>query len=213
MGMWGFSLVLWTACSNDRSEVSQREGISEEPLEADDRFLMSLEQFSDWLTHWEKHGTDFDKEKFHLEQTMTFDPLEQPEINPVLHNHPLGKYQIPNPRGRGTVDIYNYKIQIDESGRVDFNPDSEVIYYKENGMRERLLFVGPSGSFEDAAWISPEHLMVAGFFEKEEGFSPVIWIVSVEDYEYKIYGNDFTTTSYDTESYLRNRLNDLIFAP
>ena len=109
------------------------------------------------------------------------------------------------------MDIYSYKVVIPEEDKVSFNPDSEVIYFKSNGMRERLLFMGPSGGFEEAVWINPELLMVTGFFEDEQGTTPKIWLINPTEQVYFEYIHPFHTTQYPKTKYLVEKLENIDF--
>jgi hypothetical protein len=86
-----------------------------------------------------------------------------------------------------------------------------VIFFKSNGMRERLLFMGPSGGFEEAVWISPELLMVTGFFEDEEGTTPKIWLINPEEQVYFEYIHPYHTNQYPKTKYLVEKLENIDF--
>src|SRR5690606_582078 len=140
-----------------------------------------------------------------------YEVVEWPEENLLSEENPLKEYQLTNPGSNGVVDFYNYKIVVDGDKQVNFNPDSEVVYYKSNGMRERLLFIGPSGVFEDASWINDNHLLVSGHLQKENGFVPIIWLVYPDSNKYAVYESRFSTRDYSPESYLKEKLENLRF--
>ena len=82
------------------------------------------------------------------------------------------------------MDIYSYKIEAqDELDSPFLNPDSEVVWYKADGMKERLLFMGPS-----------------------EGFRPLVWLI--RPYENLVYQFRMkkVTSDYKIESYLNKKI-------
>lgn len=162
----------------------------------------------DWLGYWREQGFSGYATDFDLAQSSPIENLERPEINPLKESESmLAKHQIRHPKGLGVIDVFDYKVRIDEQGGILYEPDSEVIFYRENGMRERLLFIGPSGLFEDAAWIDDQHLIVAGFFEGESGFSPVLWIVSLDNGFYHMFESSYTNPEYLRHGYLEEKLS------
>ncbi len=205
-------LVFFIACS---SETEKKEDAEEPELSVTEEEMQLLEvglhQLQSWREFWRSHESSFGTTDFVLERTDNFEQLEWPEENYIVSGSPFHPYLLPNPEGKGVVDIYSYKIVYPENGGPFLNPDSEVIYFKENGMRERLLFMGPSGIFEDAVWVSSDHLLVAGFFEAEAGITPKIWLIDTEDYKLSVFKNSVFTTKYPKEGYLRKKLNTLNF--
>ena len=88
------------------------------------------------------------------------------------------------------MDIYSYKIEAqDELDSPFLNPDSEVVWYKADGMKERLLFMGPSG-----------------FFQEAEGLRPLVWLI--RPYENLVYQFRMkkVTSDYKIESYLNKKI-------
>lgn len=201
-----------TSCS---SEKKSAESVSETVISVSDEELvlveMGVQQLADWVQFWKSNASTFNPSLFTLERVENFEELEWPEENPIGPNSPLFSYLLPQPEGEGTVDIYSYKVFIPTEGKPGFNPDSEVIYYKGNGLRERLLFIGPSGGFEDAIWVSPDHLMVAGFFEEEQGTTPKIWLIDTELKQYSVFKHPLYTTNYAKDGYLRKKLSNIDF--
>jgi hypothetical protein len=170
-----------------------------------------VQQLSDWILFWQSVDPTFNPSVFEIERKDQFEELEWPEENYIVSDSPFYPFLLPNPNGGGFVDIYSYKVFVPTEGKPGFQPDSEVIYFKSNGMRERLLFIGPSGGFEEALWVSAEHLLVAGFFEEEEGVTPKIWIIDTVNKGYSIYKYPLHTTNYAKDGYLRKKLSNLEF--
>jgi hypothetical protein len=207
-------ISLLIACSGRMEEVktSDSETTSEAKNEA--IFDKGLNMLKPWTSHWMNLGMTEGKSSFSQLAEMELELLERPEVNPIKEGeHPLADFQLHHPENMGTVDIYHYKVHIDKALRLSFEPDAEVIFYRENGMRERLLFIGPSGLFEDAVWVDAEHLLVVGYFENETGFSPMAWLLNINDSAYQLYESEFVLSNYDRFSYLENKFSDLNLAP
>lgn len=168
---------------------------------------IGIQKLDEWADYWKKKGADI--RGFELAQEHVYEPLEWPGENVFSEESPLKNYQIPHPAAGGVVDIYSYKLVFTEDGGISFNPDSEVVYYRSDGMRERLLFIGPSGIFEDAVWVTEDHLLVSGHLQKEDGFVPVVWLVNLEAHKYAVYESNFSAKEYAPENYLKEKLKGL----
>jgi hypothetical protein len=81
-----------------------------------------------------------------------------------------------------------------------------VIWYREDGMRERLLFMGPSGLFEEGSWINEDEFLVFGFLQDEKGFRPMAWILNVKKYVMKQFQLEKTIAEYDFQSYIAQKI-------
>lgn len=208
-----FILASLFSCSSDKQEEKAMQ--TEDSIEPSDEDLLQIgiQKLEKWVGFWKAKGTDFGLKNFEPKQEHQYEVVEWPGENILSEDNPLREYQIPNPVTHGVVDIYDYKMVVDPNLQVDFNPDAEVVYYKGNGMRERLLFIGPSGLFEDAVWISETHLMVSGHIQKEDGYVPVIWMIIPENHTYIVYENKHSTRNYTSESFLKEKLIELKFLP
>jgi hypothetical protein len=209
-----FLISSFLACSvrveEEKSAVNDANkfGTSESIVET------GLEMLDSWTSYWADLGMPNSGSAFEPSDVRNIELLERPEVNPIKEaEHPLGSFQFHHPNDKGTVDIYHYKLHIDSDDGVSFEPDAEVIFYRESGMRERLLFMGPSGLFEDAVWIDDNHLVVVGYFEKETGFSPMVWLIDIEQYNYQLYESEFVIASLDRYGYLKSKLSPLNFKP
>ena len=205
-----FSLII-LSCSSEKK--MKEETTTPEPAEPTEIQLLEtgINKLKNWAEFWESKGADLNVKNFHPKQEHEYEVIEWPEENVLSEENPLKTYQIPNPGSKGILDIYSYKLVVDDKNQVDFNPDSEVVYYKNNGMRERLLFIGPSGIFEDAVWISDEQLMVSGHLQKEDGYVPIVWLVYPHLHQYTIFESIFSTKDYSPDEYLREKLENLNF--
>jgi hypothetical protein len=207
-------LILLGSCTSQnekKEETAENNTISKEE-EYGQLLASGLQQLGGWTQHWKAEEPAFDLAAFEMSREIPYEVLEWPEENFIQQDHPLYKYLVPNPEGLGVVDIYSYKVVRPEEAEVSFNPDSEVIYFKSNGMRERLMFMGPSGGFEEAVWVSPEHLLVAGFFEEEGGITPKIWLIIPEESKYLTFKNPLHTTDYSKTGYLTKKLQNIEFS-
>lgn len=196
-------------------EKEKEQEIIEEDYDLEEEEMQLLEigiqQLQPWVSHWKSKEGSFSPSDFTLDKKLSFDQLEWPEENYIDENSPFFPYLLPHPEGDGVVDIYSYKIVFPEQGGPFLNPDSEVIYFKNDGMRERLLFIGPSGAFEDAVWVTPNYLLVSGFFEEEQGITPKLWLIDVENSEHLIFKHPIYTTNYSKDGFLKSKLKKIDF--
>lgn len=200
--------VFLVACE---SSDTRKEGIEIDSEEEKIRVAASLESalshHPDWKLHWVSRIGDFKSTDFKQILTDSILPMEMPEKNPIQNTDPLFPYQFVHPKGLGTMDIYSHKIEIPEN--LDdpyYNPDSEVIWYRADGMKERLLFMGPSGLFEEGVWINENEFFVFGFFQDEVGFRPMIWILDIQNHVVKQFQLTKTVPEYDLDSYLNQKI-------
>jgi hypothetical protein len=210
---YSFMLVLLFITCNSKEESSEEAFDINSDLTIQEKKMLGegIQKLSDWVQHWKEVDASFNPEAFEFERRELFEELEWPEENFIVPDNPFYPYLLPNPDGVGFVDIYSYKVFVPAEGKPGFQPDSEVIYFKSNGMRERLLFIGPSGGFEDAVWLDAEYLLVSGFFEEEEGVTPKIWLIDTAKKSYSIFRHPFHTTFYAKDGYLKKKLSNLEF--
>lgn len=207
-----FALALaFISCESSDTSSEKQEGTlnaSEEEARRIKSFLeMGLGQKPDWKSHWAGELGGFEGVDFTLIQTDSIDPMEMPETNPILPDDPLFPYQIKHPEGNGTMDIYSYKIEAQDAvASPFFNPDSEVIWYREDGMRERLLFMGPSGMFEEGLWLNNETFVVFGYFQEEAGYRPMAWIIDLGNHLVHKFQHSSTSSTYQPESYINEKI-------
>jgi hypothetical protein len=171
---------------------------------------LGLAQNTNWHTHWNNDLGMFDAADFELMMTDSIDPMEMPERNPILKEDPLFPYQIPHPTGNGTMDIYSYKVEAQDAIDEPFlNPDSEVIWYREDGMKERLLFMGPSGMFEEGLWLNEQEFLVFGFFQEEAGYRPMAWLINVATHKLKQFRLSKVSQTYEPQSYINAKIKQV----
>lgn len=163
-----------------------------------------------WTAHWETLLGEIQANNFDLVMTDTIDPMEMPELNPIKENDPLRTYQFPHPTGDGCIDIYSYKIEAQgDSGENYLNPDSEVVWYRKDGMKERLLFMGPSGMFEDGAWVEDNKFVVLGYFQGVTGYRPMAWVLDLNQHVLYQFQMDKVIPDYNTTSYLNTKIRQI----
>jgi hypothetical protein len=202
------------ACTSNTSDESVEGGNMEideaEELEMRNQLDVVLAQKKNWYNHWSKLIGPFDSNKFKIVLTDSIDPQEMPEKNPILQDDPLFPYQFVHPTANGTMDIYSYKIEAQDAIDTPFlNPDSEVIWYRADGMKERLLFMGPSGMFEEGEWINENEFVVLGYFQEESGFRPMAWFINVSEHKIWQFNLSSTATTYDQDSYLDQKIKQV----
>lgn len=212
--VFGLVLSVFSSCGSEESkeeESSDSIAVSETELKRNKAEIdRGLFQKGEWRAHWQEKVGEFDSSTFELAMTDSIDPMEMPERNPILKGDPLFPYQFPHPAGNGTVDIYSYKIEAQES--VDtphLNPDSEVVWYRGDGMKERLLFMGPSGMFEEGMWLNEKEFLVLGYFQDMNGFRPMAWIINVESHILSQFQLNKEADDYEHASYIDRKINRL----
>ena len=202
-------LAIYSCTSDNKNTEGNTPVTSSTPAAPNDKQLLEIgiQKLDEWVAYWRSKGADM--QQFELEQEHVYEPVEWPGENVMPEESPLRDYQIPHPGSEGVVDIYSYKLVLNEEQELGFNPDSEVVYYRSDGMRERLLFIGPSGGFEDAVWVTEDHLLVSGHLQKENGYVPVVWLVQPQAHKYAVYEGNFATQDYASDSYLKVKLKTL----
>jgi hypothetical protein len=210
------ALTVWfgVACTSNTSDESVEEGNMEideaKELEMKNQLDLVLAKKKNWYTHWSKLIGPFDSDNFKMVMSDSIDPQEMPEKNPILKGDPLFPYQFVHPTANGTIDIYSYKIEAQEAIDTPYlNPDSEVIWYRADGMKERLLFMGPSGMFEEGEWINENQFVVLGYFQEESGFRPMAWFIDVNEHRIWQFNLAATATTYEQDSYLDQKIKQV----
>ncbi|MCH7401960.1 bifunctional isocitrate dehydrogenase kinase/phosphatase [Belliella kenyensis] len=202
-----FQVILWSCGGSKEDSYTDSISIGGNLPEEEQLLTSGFQQLTDWTAHWKLQMPDFNLGEFKLSRIDTIETIERPEENFITQGNPFFPFLKYHPEGKGTVDIYSYKITFPEEGKPYFNPDSEVTYFRSDGMRERLLFIGPSGAFEDAVWLNSEALLVVGHFESETGVSPKAWIIYPEGQLIYQYETSLTTSSYTREGFLTKRFS------
>lgn len=199
------------ACTSEKSSEENVTDMNSIPAAEEEKQLIEIgiQQLSSWSSHWKSNAPDFNSQSFIYSRTDSLEQIERPEEIHIVKDSPFFPYLKEHPEGEGVVDIYSYKVVFPEEGTPYFNPDAEVTYFKSDGMRERLLFMGPSGVFEDAVWLTSDALLVVGHFESEKGVSPKAWIIYPKRGQVSQYDNPLHTKSYIRESFLTKRFSRL----
>jgi hypothetical protein len=200
------------ACTSEKLKEENSIEITSLSFLEEEKQLLELgqQQLSSWSSHWKSKVPDFNWQSFTYSRIDSVERIERPEELQIGSGSPFFSYLKKNPEGHGVVDIYSYKLVFPEEGKPYFNPDAEVTYFRSDGMRERLLFMGPSGCFEDAVWLTSEVLMVVGNFESEKGISPKAWIIYINKGIVSQYDHSLYSKSYNRESFLIKRFSGLI---
>ncbi len=210
-----FVFLVGVSCTSNTSEESAQTGNSPDSEELESKLKAQLDlvlaQKKNWYSHWSNVIGPFDASNFKMALTDSIDPQEMPERNPILADDPLFPYQFVHPASNGTIDIYSYKIEAQDAIDTPFlNPDSEVIWYRADGMKERLLFMGPSGMFEEGQWINENEFVVLGYFQEEGGFRPMAWFIDVENHRFWQFNLGTTSPTYEPDSYLDQKIKQVV---
>jgi hypothetical protein len=202
-----------TSNSSNETDVKASFKVDKEfELEMMTQLDLILDQKKDWYKHWSSMIGSFDASNFKMVLTDSIDSQEMPERNPILQDDPLFAYQFVHPAANGTIDIYSYKIESQDAIDTPFlNPDSEVIWYRADGMKERLLFMGPSGMFEEGKWINENEFVVLGYFQEESGFRPMVWFIDVSQHRIWQFNLSTTAKTYEQDSYLDQKIKQIAF--
>ena len=207
------AISVWACGSSETEEetVSESELTSGKDLSYYQNLIeIGMGKKQAWSKHWTSSVGSFSATDFQLVYSDSINPMEMPEANPILPSDPLFPYQFPHPEGNGTIDIYSYKVEAQEGLEKPFlNPDSEVIWFREDGMKERLLFMGPSGMFEDGIWMNAGEFLVLGYFNEEEGYIPMAWVIDIENHAFKQFKLDKISKDYTPDSYLDQKLKSV----
>lgn len=203
-------MMTFISCESTESK-SENEAVVSTSEEEMTKYIahldLALAQNLSWFSHWSAKVGPFEGADFTLVLTDSIDPMEMPEKNPILIDDPLYPYQLLHPTGNGTMDIYSYKVEASENiDRPFLNPDSEVIWYREDGMKERLLFMGPSGMFEEGMWLNEKEFLVLGYFQDDAGFRPMAWLINVENHVLRQFRLEKTSDEYAPESYINRKI-------
>jgi hypothetical protein len=215
--VWLGLYAMITACGSSDSTNSETPVEYESNAEALEAMYaqinLGLAQKSSWQRHWAAATGNFDSASFEFIATDSIDTMEMPEKNPILSDDPLYPYQFHHPEGNGTIDIYSYKVEAQAGlDQPYLNPDSEVIWYRADGMKERLLFMGPSGMFEEGMWLNAHEFLVFGFLQEQEGFRPMAWIIDVDSHRLSQFKMKNVAKEYQMESYLDMKLKSVDLA-
>lgn len=200
--------IFFFSCGN-----SSQEDETSKPLEelADGKKLAAqmqqiLAAHPDWSSGWGA-GLNLGAEGFDLVRLDSIQDLTMPERNPILPDDPLYPYQFSHPEGNGRMDLYSSKVEARKDEDTAFlNPDSKAVWYREDGMKETLVFMGPSGLLEDGQWVSAQEFMIMGYFQEENGFRPMIWWVDLEKDLLYQYAYEKAAKEYDGTAYLKKKL-------
>lgn len=206
-----YFLIFFVICSctssEEKLETNQKADPGTELSQIEEQLFLGINQREGWKRHWQKVTGSTPLGSFEWVRTDSINALPMPEKNPMLSGDPLKGFQFEHPEGKGTIDIYSSKVETRGSLSNSFyNPDGEVIFYKSDGMKERLLFMGPSGLFEEGFWLSPSLFLVLGYFQEMEGYRPMAWVIDTEKYLLYQFQHEILIDSYDPYSYLKFKL-------
>jgi hypothetical protein len=168
-----------------------------------------------WKEHWSDYIDDFSINKFIKGEESELQDLSSDLIPELIPGQVFQEKIIISPDGSRYLDLYSYKLIIShKEGKFigAINPDTEAVVidpHKET--RNRVLFMGPAGGIEDAAWLSNEEIIITGFGENESGkISPMFWQINLVDmtitsYEYP------AAIQYEHKAYLQKIFPDVKF--
>ena len=151
---------------------------------------------SGFTTFAKERAAGFDWNKFKLVEVWTEDSALISSFTPspeFLQNYgPYLKYARDSSMALD-LDSYNINIVTDKNGGKrgqEMGPDTEVSLIDfENKEKQRLVFVGPSGSVEDGGWLDEETIVLVGLQENQEPGtkSAVVWKYHVPTQTYFLY--------------------------
>ncbi|MHA7128300.1 hypothetical protein [Algoriphagus namhaensis] len=204
-------LLLVSSCDSDQERVSESE-VDPANLEKDALNLSlekGLNQAKEWVNAWPDE-LNLQKEDFALMRTDSLRDVTMPERNPILQDDPLYDFQYPHPSGDGRIDIYSAKVEArKDTDEAFFNPDSKVVWYRADGMKETLLFMGPAGMLDEGMWLNDTQFVVLGSLQSENGFQPMFWLIDMEKDLLYQFEHSGLTSDYDPVAYLEAKLKNL----
>ncbi|WP_226389371.1 hypothetical protein [Penaeicola halotolerans] len=151
---------------------------------------INLRVMPEWEGFWNQQLGEFSIDQFELIRTDSLDILEWPHY--PAKEEMLASTFVYSPDSSRYIDFLSYRYaQEVENGQPAFlttQPDAEVALVDlASNMRQRLLFMGPSGAFETVTWLSNDTFLVGGYFEHEEGFTPIIYHIDLQKQEMQYY--------------------------
>ncbi len=139
------------------------------------------ERLQNWMDYYELSAGDFNAKD-------TFDRAYRVSHEFSLNDGdlyaPLYIYSEDSTRAID-IDSYHLVLEKRDNGEL-FSPGREAdmeaaLIDLERGVRERLLFCGPSCIFEEAGFQADGQIFIAGFAESDNDYFPVIWHIHKEN--------------------------------
>jgi hypothetical protein len=219
------TLLIAVSCKDNAQKEQQAPETPQEDsvIEALDTLLsaetvqsFSTTGFSDYA---KKKATGFNWNKFRMTSSWQEDSMLESPFTPekgfYTNYGPFLKYA-PDSSHFIDLDSYNIDIKKDAKGRFTGNeigPDYEVsLVDVKDGIKTRLVFLGPGGSIEDAVWLDNQTLALMGVQENEKGGkTPTLWRFHLPTKTFYLYEIPDTTIAGPLMGYWRTeRLKNVI---
>lgn len=157
---------------------------------------------------------------FRLTNTWSEDSLLSsqftPEKNYYAYYGPLLKY---SPDSSRFIDLDSYNMHIAKNNRGQLiaspsGPDYEVsLVDSATGTKQRLLFLGPGSSVEDAIWLDNDNLALLGVMDYDDdstGKVAAIWKFHLPTNTFYLYELNNPDMIRQMSSWRRKRLKNII---
>lgn len=151
-----------------------------------------------WVAYYRAQLDSFDVQKFHLVDSLRKDTLLTQQYDPNRLDNLMDLYQdylVFSPDSTRVLDLYSYRYIFDpqEGAPPRLMKDVDVeaaLVNLEKEQRRRLLFLGPSGYADDAAWLGNDKMLITGGMVEAHDPSLVqlkVWLIDLKNRKWYTY--------------------------
>lgn len=186
-------MLIVIACKDDKKEEAPAQPVTRVPEDTVTTEHVDTVLSEETLTYFNQSGfsqfaksriAEFDWSEFKLVNVWREDSMVIHTFNPKAgYFEAYGKFLKYSPDSTKFIDLdsYNIDIEKDKQGRWvgrGLGPDTEISMIDlESKQKKRMVFVGPSGSIEEGAWLDNETLVLVGVHENATATAKtaVVW--------------------------------------
>jgi hypothetical protein len=198
------------SCSNNASTVSEKEAPVDTVEMAKDMRVHLQQHFPKLFAFFQQQDTSFPGKDF---EGGELEQKDIPASTPIdtTHLQPYWSYLAFNKDSSKAIDYvsYNY-VLVNKGGQTSLEqggPDSEVaILDMKKHSRQRILYMGSSGTVLGAEWDGNEVLIAGAEDMGEEKLKPTFWIYNTETGAMEIYNYNGLVRA-DIKNYTEQQLN------
>ncbi|MEQ9425606.1 MAG: hypothetical protein RJQ09_14370 [Cyclobacteriaceae bacterium] len=152
------------------------------------------EYFSGWLYYQKQTFGEFELSDFRRTTEQNFSDYSAYASPPEEYHEMIRDYLFYSPDSSKVLDIYSQRTIFEQTadGGIEalFSVDSEIFYFDlEEGTRNRILFGGYFYTFDDAAWVSNNEILVVGDIQ-DSTRQLSVWYANLGTRELKRYAQD-----------------------
>lgn len=203
-------ILLVISCNNNASTVSEKEE-NENAVETTEDISVHLQQhFPKLFAFFQQQDTSFPRAGFEGGELERKDTIGSTPID-TLNLIPYWPYLAFNKDSSKAIDFvsYNY-VLVKKGGQSSLEqggPDSEVaILDLVKHSRQRILYMGSSGTILGAEWDGNEVLIAGAEDLGEDKLKPTFWIYNTETRSIEIYSYNGLVRA-DIRNYTEQQLN------